>query len=194
MSPDKDEKTDMALIVVTAVPIVVLILRHFVKSFVVDNYTIYLILIAMTPWLAPWVKSFEIAGIGKLDLEGMQEAARKEGLIENDAKPDYLSKAKSLVPIGSETKGELVKSLVNIMNHIEKMAPGKTITTQKGLAGVINGLTIDENQKCLLHGVASIYGNILKGKSINSQVAEFALKIGPGLLKKLEDRQSSASP
>lgn len=190
MNSDNGETTDLAVIVVTVVPLAVLVIRHFVPSFKMDNYTIYLILIAMAPWLATWIRTVEFAGVGKVDFNGIHDAAKQDGLIDDGDKEDYLSKAKSLINIGPETKNELVKTLVGIMKQSETMVKEKGMDPPKDFIQTIDMLSkkevIDDNQKRLLLGVADIYSRVLKGKSIDSRIAEFAIKIGPRLLEKLK--------
>lgn len=158
---DDNGKTDLAPFVVTGIPLIILIIRHFVSSFVMDNYTIYLLLIAMTPWLAPWIKTLELSGFAKVDFNDMQNAAKQEGFLEKSEKSNFSSQTKSIIPIGSETKGELAKMGGVLADTLGKLAESKGISPQQNITQVIDSLRVDnsinDNQRSMLLGVTQIF-------------------------------------
>lgn len=190
----------LASLVVTLLPLIFLGIRHFVSSFKMDDYTIYLLLIAVTPWIVPWIKTVELPGVGKVDFNGMRDAAKQAGLLEESESADLLSKAKSFIPSGSDTKGKLATMWVGLADNLSNLAELHNMPQQKDIRSTIDSLSekklIDGNQHALLLGVANIFNGVLKGKTIDSRIAELALKVGPQLsiaLKQLavpDDNQS----
>lgn len=184
-----DNKNDLAFYIVTGVPLLVLVLRNF-SLFTVDNYTIYLLLIAMTPSIAPWIKTVELSGVGKMDFNGMRDAARQAGILENSENTDLLSKVKSIAHRESDTKGELVKMWVGIADNLSNIATLHNVPQQKDVSSTIDSLRekklISESHQTLLLGISKIFNGVLKGRKIDKRIAEFALNVGPQLSAALQ--------
>ena len=97
---DKNNNTRLKILV-TAVAIIVLVLRYVYPNLVIDGITIGLILLALIPWLAPIIKSVEIFGIGKVELQDLKDEVEKiKGAVESvEQKAEFASAPSSEVRI-----------------------------------------------------------------------------------------------
>lgn len=91
-------------------------------AFIPDAITVGLVLVAFVPWLAPIIKTIELTGVGKLELQNLQiqvdEVKEKEAMLrsEVDALRFLLS--------GFVTEWELV--------HLQKLANPEPFAYQRG--------------------------------------------------------------
>ena len=125
-----DKKNTYLKILVTAVAIIVLALRYVYPNLVIDGITIGLILLALIPWLAPIIKSIEIFGIGKVELQDLKDEVEKiKGAVESvEQKAEFASAPSSEMRIS-----ELGIKSPDELNVELKALAQKYVQTRKNL-------------------------------------------------------------
>jgi hypothetical protein len=64
-------------IVITAVALMIVILHNVFPQLKIDGITFGLLILAAVPWLAPLIKSIELPGIGKIELQELKRQAEE---------------------------------------------------------------------------------------------------------------------
>jgi hypothetical protein len=161
---DKNNNTRLKILV-SAVAVIFLILRYVCPNLVIDGITIGLILLALIPWLAPIIKSIEITGIGKVELQDLKNEVEKiKGAVESvEQKAEYAAASVPEKDTANFNKSdhESLKELANKYVETRKnlrSSPERTAIMTKifkemvQLASKINTLDVDSLLLSSNHG------------------------------------------
>lgn len=183
-------------IIVTVVFVLTLIV-HTLTDIKVDNTTIILIVLALIPWIIQYIKSFEINGVGKVELinreekEKIRKAADSAGLAEN--KGINYSQYTFYNLREQDPKLALAGLRIEIENKLRSIAEKEGIkNTNAGIRQLTNILneshTIDNNEAAVIRDLIGILN-----KAVHSQMQEYddnsfdwVFNLGLKLLNSLE--------
>ena len=122
---DKNNHTGLKILV-SVIAVLVLVVRFVCPNLIIDSITVGLILLALIPWLAPIIKSIEIFGIGKVELQDLKNEVEKlKGAVESaEQKAEY---AAADVPEKNTSK-----TIMSAQDSLKELA-NKYIATRKNL-------------------------------------------------------------
>lgn len=159
----------------------------FVDGFTVDSIAIVLLILAVLPWLFPYLKSLELPGGIKIELKAVQEAINK--VASNDA-PETDSPPRNIDP---------QLALVALRIDIEKLI--RSYQTDIGTKNSSLSIRVQvlANDGVLSREVAQGILEIIKlgnaaahGAEVDKDAAEFVLFKSNSIIKQLEAQLKNA--
>jgi hypothetical protein len=165
----------------------------------IDAITVTLLVVAFLPWLSSVFKSIELPGVLKIqyqDFEKIEERARDTGLLIDETakgKEDYSFQTVASTDPNLALAGlriELEKRLLNLAESRD-LKPYK-----RSLGALLSDLNrhqlINGAESGLLADLAGLLNSAVHGAVVDPSAAEWALDIGPKILKALDERSASA--
>ena len=175
-------------------------LIHLLRpTIAIDGITLMLLVIALTPWLAPIFKSLEFPGGWKVEFQDLQKAAvraEQAGLLSPQPEP---TAAQFTFQQLAETDPNL--SLAGLRIEIEKRLV--TLSEKRGLVVRSRGISqllraLREHQvlspeaSATLADMAGLLNSAVHGAQVDPRATEWAMSVGPRLLKALDDLANQA--
>lgn len=176
-----------------------LVLIHLIwPSISIDAITLFLLAVSILPWLNSIFKSIELPGGLKVEyqeLEKIEERAVQAGLItteSNNHEDEYsfqtvASKDPNLALAGLRI--ELEKRLINL--GMSKKLP----IYKKSLFALLEDLNrhqiINAAEKSVMSDLIPLLNSAVHGAKVDISVLDWALDIGPKILKALDKRSES---
>lgn len=183
-------------ILITLVALLVAIIHVAFPDLTIDAITVFLLVVALLPWLIPLVRSLEFPGGWKVEFQELEKArnkAEKAGLLSNKAKqaktPSYsfesiLDKDPNLALAGLRI--ELEKRLVQIAK-LNKLNVSKASINQ--LLRLLNQekiLTSEESSA--LSDMSGLLNAAVHGADVDKRATEWAMEVGPKVLHSLDEK------
>jgi hypothetical protein len=184
-------------IFITVVAAIVAIIHVVWPAITIDSITVFLLVIALLPWLIPLVKSMEFPGGWKVEFQELEKAkkkAEKAGLLstyknKRKKRPSYsfesiLADDPNLALAGLRI--EIEKRLVQLasMNHLDVRKAGigqlLRLLSQKQI------LTPDETSA--FADLSNLMNAAVHGADVDRRAADWAFDIGPILLQGLDEK------
>jgi diacylglycerol kinase len=174
-------------------------LAHFVwPAIQIDAITVTLLIVAVLPWLSSLFKSIELPGGLKIqyqDLEKIEQRARNAGLLTDEAvkgKENY-----SFQTVASTDPNLAFAGLrIELEKRLLKLAESRDLKPSRrslgGLLADLNGIElINGAERAFLSDLAALLNSAVHGAVVDPSAAEWALDIGPRILKALDERAAS---
>ena len=197
-------------ILVSFVAIVISAAHIFMPSVTIDAITLILFLLAVLPWLLPYIKEFEIPGVVKISLPETKAATDKLGEdqiiklkpvhLKADTLPPRVTVTGSKEPPfeylrrASETEPNLalVGFRIEIEKRIIRLAETSGISTDRvGLHRLVGELVerdvISKSSASGLIELIALGNQAAHGANVTREAAEWVLDVGPSILMRLED-------
>jgi len=159
----------------------------FVGSFSVDVIAIILLVLAILPWLFPYLKSFELPGGFKIELKDVQKAFEK-------VTPDDTASVKD-VPTDLDPQ----LALVALRIDIEKLIRSYQTDIGNKHSSLSIRIQVLANEGILSRDVAEGILELIKlgnaaahGAEVDKDAAEFALYKSGAVIKRLEEQLKDA--
>lgn len=183
-------------IFITLVALMVAIIHVAFPDLTIDAITVFLLVVALLPWLIPLIRSLELPGGWKVEFQELEKAknkAEKAGLLSNKAKqaktPSYsfesiLDKDPNLALAGLRI--ELEKRLVQIAK-LNKLNVSKASINQ--LLRLLNQekiLTSEESSA--LSDMSGLLNAAVHGADVDKRATEWAMEVGPKVLHSLDGK------
>jgi hypothetical protein len=160
----------------------------------IDAVTLTLLVIALVPWLAPVFKSLEFPGGWKVEFHDLQKVAVR-------AEQAGLLAAKDVAPQPEFTFQRVAErdpnlALAGLRIEIEKrlvlLAEKHGIGVQgRGLAQLLRILAqrqiLTEGERSVLSDLSELLNFAVHGATVDERAAEWAMDVGPLILKALDD-------
>lgn len=165
----------------------------------IDAITVTLLVVAVLPWLGSLFKSIELPGGLKIlyqDLEKIEERARDAGLLSEEPtkeKEDY-----SFQTIASTDPNLALAGLrIELEKRLIKLAESRALKLgRKSLNSLLSELNqhelINGGERALVSDLAVLLNSAVHGAVVDPSAAEWALNIGPQILKALDERSASS--
>lgn len=164
----------------------------------IDTITLMLLIVALLPWLSSLFKSIELPGGLKIqykDLEKIEERARNTGLLTEETtkgKEDYSFQTVASTDPNLALAGlriELEKRLFKLAESYDLQPNRRSLST---LLTDLNGhQLIGGAERGLLSDLTALLNSAVHGAVVDASAAEWALDIGPRILKALDERAAS---
>ncbi len=167
----------------------------------IDAITLGLVVVALLPWLAPLVKSVELPGGLKVELQEVKDAAERvknAGLLAPSASPEriehtFLQVAQhdpNLALAGFRI--EIERRLVALCERNGISARNRGLSYLLRALGEKNLLTPEQNSA--IADLASLLNSATHGAQVDPAAAQWALDIAPELLESLSRLISPTGP
>lgn len=166
-------------------------------SLSIDAITLILIVIAILPWLAPLIKSFELPGGWKVEFQDLKNAssrAETAGLLAVKSSDEELFSFQTIA------KQDANLALAGLRIEIEKrlmlLANANNLNAQKnrpmGIGQLLGILTkekiLTHEERAILADMINLLNSAVHGADVDSRSADWAIDIGPRLLTSLDER------
>lgn len=168
-------------------------LVHIVwPSLAIDAITFGLLLIAVLPWLAPLVKSLELPGGWKIELQEMKDAtykAKDAGLLSPASETPSVSHSFQLVA-ESDPNLALAGLRIEIERRLVTLCEKHQIQVRSRSVGqMLRALdqkgVLTPEQRSALHDLTGLLNSAVHGAKVDTRTAAWAMEIAPDLLESL---------
>ena len=197
-------------ILISLIAIVIAATHVFLPSVTIDAITLILLVLAVLPWLLPYIKDFEIPGVVKISLPETKAATdklKKDHIIK--VKPAQLKittyPAKVTVTGEKEAPFESLRrvsetepnlALVGFRIEIEKRIirlaeifgiPADRVSLQRLVGELVKKDVITKSSASGLIELIALGNQAAHGANVTREAAEWVLDVGPSILMRLED-------
>lgn len=183
---------------ITLLAVVVAVLHGIFPNITIDGISLTLLVIAMLPWLSSLFKSIELPGGLKVEyqaLEKIEERARSAGLLsEQVSSPPDTYSFQTVAP--RDPNLALAGLRIELEKRLVRLAESRQLPVRKSSIGYL--LTqlnqrelIAGSERALLSDMVGLLNSAVHGAEVEPAAAEWALEIGPRILKALEERAES---
>jgi hypothetical protein len=181
---------------ITLVALVVAIVHVAFPNVTMDAITVFLLVVALLPWLIPLVKSLEFPGGWKVEFQELEKAkskAEKAGLLSSKKKetkiPSYsfesiLEKDPNLALAGLRI--EIEKRLVQIAKLNKIDATRASIGQLLRLLNQEQILTPEESGA--LADMSGLLNAAVHGANVDKRATDWAMEVGPKILQSLDEK------
>ncbi|SFK53792.1 hypothetical protein [Lysobacter sp. cf310] len=167
----------------------------------IDAITLGLVVVALLPWLAPLVKSVELPGGLKVELQEVKDAAgkvRNAGLLEPSANPERIEHT-FLQVAQRDPNLALAGFRIEIERRLVALCERNGISAKnRGLGYLLRALSeknlLTPEQSSAIADLASLLDSATHGASVDPAAAQWALDIAPELLESLSRLISPTGP
>jgi hypothetical protein len=187
---------------VVTVCAILLALAHLIwPSISIDAITLSLIVIAILPWLTPFIKSLELPGGLKVELKDLQNVASRAdtaGLLA--AEPSKAEESFSFQSISKRDPNLALAGLrIEIEKRLGKLAEVSGIEQRRpmGIGQLLRALAqrevLTNDERSILADMVNMLNAAVHGAAVDRQSADWAIDIGPRLLTSLDERIGEAT-
>lgn len=179
-------------IFITVIALLVAIIHVVRPDITIDAITVFLLVLALLPWLIPLIRSLEFPGGWKVEfqeLEKVKNKADKAGLLSKNKSKSYsfeslLNKDPNLALAGLRI--EIEKRLIQIakLNNLnfERSSVGQLLR----LLAQNQALTVEETS--VLSDMTGLLNSAVHGAEVDKRAADWAIEVGPKLLQSLDEK------
>jgi hypothetical protein len=165
-------------------------------SLSIDAITLILIIIAILPWVAPLIKSFELPGGWKVEFQDLQDASSRAETAGLLAQRSSEEEQFSFQTIAKQDPNLALAGLrIEIEKRLMLLATSKSVTQKNRPMGIGQLLRVLTNEKVLTHEERAILADMINllngavhGANVDERSADWAIDIGPRLLTSLDER------
>ena len=181
---------------ITVAALLIAVAHLLWPNLTIDEITLILFVIAIVPWLAPLFKSLEFPGGMKIEFQDLQRArirADDAGLlaarVEMEETPQY-----SFQMVADEDPNLALAGLrIEIERRLVQLAESRGLEVRRaGVGGLLKILSekdvLTSNERGVLADMVSLLNSAVHGAEVDDRGAEWAMEIGPRLLKALDER------
>ena len=179
-----------------------MVLTHILwPSLAIDSITLGLLAIAVLPWLAPLVKSIELPGGLKIELQDLKEItdrAKDAGLLSATHDAPTVSHSFQLVADSDPNLAlaglriEIERRLVTLCEKHDIQVRSRSV--RQMLRALDQKEVLTPDQRSALADLTGLLNSAVHGASVDTQAAEWAMEIAPDLLDSLSRLTEPTGP
>ncbi|HAL29505.1 MAG TPA: hypothetical protein DCP20_02170 [Coriobacteriia bacterium] len=167
----------------------------------VDAVTVALLVIAVLPWLAPLVKSVELPGGLKIELQDLKQVesrANTAGLLAVEAAPAEAARFAFEAVAAQDPNLALAGLRIEIEKRLQTLARAYQLDTGRpmGVGQLLRTLTRAEvltgEERAVLADMTNMLNAAVHGADVGTDAAQWAIGVGPRLLTSLDERIAEA--
>ena len=181
---------------ITVVALIVAIVHVVWPNITIDGVTVFLLVVALLPWLIPLLKSLEFPGGWKVEFQELEKARNKvdkAGLLSKRSRKkrvvaysfeSVLDKDPNLALAGLRI--EIEKRLLQIakLNHLDA-----TRASVGQLLRLLNQRQIlTPQESSALSDMSGLLNAAVHGAEVDKRAADWAVEVGPKLLQGLDEK------
>lgn len=180
-------------ILITIGALIIASIRIIWPNLKIDAIILSLFIVAILPWLAPLFKSLELPGGWKFEFQDLINVEKRAGevglLAESDEAPEY-----SFQVIADHDPNLALAGLrIEIENRLVKIANSVNIDTKRSSVGRLMNILAKENlissqERSVLADIVGILNSAVHGAKVDDRSADWAMEVGPKLLKALDNK------
>jgi hypothetical protein len=181
-----------AITISMVVVAVVHLLRPDLK---VDAITITALVIAALPWLAPLVQELELPGGLKVKFQDLLVAkvkAEEAGLLASPTEAGALPEYSFLLVADTDPTLALAGLRIEIEKRLRLMAESHGLHVRPGVGSLLRELSraqvLTSEEQNVLADLVHLLNSAVHGAAVDEQAAEWAIDVGPRLLRSLDMR------
>lgn len=178
-----------------------LALAHIIwPQLAIDAIALALIVIAILPWLAPLIKSLELPGGWKVELQELQKAASRAesaGLL--SAEPSEKEAVFSFQSIANRDPNLALAGLrieiekrLSSLTEIHGLNSRRPMSVGQALRALEQAEVLTNEERSTLADMVTMLNAAVHGAQVDSRAAAWAIDVGPRLLTSLDERVSEA--
>ncbi len=178
-----------------------LALAHLIwPDLAIDAIALALIVIAILPWIAPIVKSFELPGGWKVEFQELQKAASRAetaGLLA--AEPSQKEAIFSFQSIATRDPNLALAGLrieigkrLSLLAEIYGLNSRRPMGVGQALRALAQAEVLTNEERSILSDMVNMLNAAAHGAEVDSRAANWAIEIGPRLLTSLDERVTEA--
>lgn len=160
-----------------------------------DAIGLALLAIAITPWVTPFIKSFELPGVFKIESKDLEQATQKvetAGLLANDEEIEDLDYSFQYI-INQDPNLALAGLRIELEKKLNELAIFYNINPQYKDAGRLLRLFtkkgfVSLNEQGALKELFFLLSEAVHGAKVDESATNWAMEIGPRILKNLDNR------
>lgn len=180
-------------------PAIVLVLAHLLIPWIsVDWVALALFAIAVAPWLVPIIKSVELPGGLKVeleDLEKLESRARNAGLLSENATPQNYETRSFMDVADSDPNLALAGLRIEIERQLNRIAEpfyrGRRVYGVRRMMELLRTEgALTKQQIAILSDLIGLLNSAVHGANVDPDSAAWALAVGPKLVMSLQEIDS----
>jgi hypothetical protein len=193
--------------IISGVAILLAILHILSPTLGIDAILISLLVIAVLPWIIPFLKTLELPGGVKIEFRDVKEATDKISVFEREKEAEILETAELFEVIIAEEEQDTFR----VLHHIAEIDPnlclvGFRIEIEKRLLRLAEQNDIDTYRRPLysivevlikrkmlpgpvasgLNDLIAMGNSAAHGANVSPDAAKLVLEVGPSILKTLD--------
>lgn len=195
---DKTNNISAIRCAISIVPLLLIFARLVNPNLKIDDTTLYLLAIALIPWLGFLIKTLELPGGIKIETKALEEAAVKAGLLPSVQPMSFVQKAQAYLPAKVTSKQEMVRKGFELIDAIRQTAIKNNINVGEDLKSSIDELAkklpdeiMDSQKKEVVKEVLTFIDQALDGRPVNQGAFHIVNIIATHLVDSL--KQSKAA-
>lgn len=201
MHVDRDSKKEPSTVllqrrlrIIVTIAALLLALTHLIwPRLAIDAITLGLLAIAVIPWLAPLIKSLELPGGWKVELQEMYQVtarAQNAGLIDADANAPTAEHSFQLIA-DRDPNLALAGLRIEIERRLLRLSEQHKIPLRShGISQTLKELdkrgVLTNDQRSVLADLMGLLNSAVHGATVDQAASTWAMGIAPGLLQSLD--------
>lgn len=185
---------------ISAAAIVIAIAHLLWPGAAIDGVTATLLLVTVLPWLQPLFKSLELPGGLKVEFQDLDKVAKRAdaaGLLAAPASPEQPPKYSFLQVASTDPNLALAGLRIELERRLEQLARSRGgDNAPTGIGNLLRYLNqkqlIGGAERAVLSDLVALLNAAVHGAKVDPEVADWALEIGPRILRALEERAASS--
>lgn len=183
-------------ILITLVAIVVAIVHVVFPSVTIDAITIFLLVLALLPWLIPLVKSLEFPGGWKVEFQELEKAkskAEKAGLLSSKSKKTKMLSYSFESILDKDPNLALAGLRIEIEKRLVQIAKLNNLDVSRASIGQLLRLLSQEQiltseESSALADMSGLLNSAVHGANVDVRATNWAMEVGPKLLQSLDEK------
>ena len=162
----------------------------------IDTITLVLLIIAIIPWLAPVIKSFELPGGYKIELKELETAkdkVEKVGLLSKEVQSPNIPQFSFQMVTNEDPNLALAGLRIEIERRLNEIAESRKIVAhKKGIRQLLDILSyqnvLTNDERGVLAELSSLLNRAVHGAEVDDRAAQWAIEVGPRILRALDEK------
>ncbi|HOI73146.1 MAG TPA: hypothetical protein PLO63_03265 [Syntrophales bacterium] len=174
-----------------------LALAHLIWPYLaIDVVTLVLLIIAILPWLAPLIKSFELPGGWKMEFQDLQKVSSRAdtaGLLA--AEPTKKEEIFSFQSIARQDHNLALAGLrieiekrLSLLSEVAGLKRNKVMGIGESLRALSKHDILTSEERSILSDMINMLNAAVHGATVDQRSADWAIDVGPRLLTSLDER------
>lgn len=162
----------------------------------IDAITLVLLIIAIIPWLAPVIKSFELPGGYKIELKELETAkdkVEKAGLLSKEDESPSIPQFSFQMVANEDPNLALAGLRIEIERRLNEIAESRKINAdKKGIRQLLDVLSnqnvLTNEERGVLADLSGLLNRAVHGAEVDNRAAQWAIEVGPRILRALDEK------
>ena len=186
---------------ITAGAVLLAIIHAIWPDLKIDAVTLVLLGMAVVPWLAPLFKSLELPGGWKVEFQELKDVtdrAGKAGLVADESTVAAENEFPFQLLASTDPNLALAGLRIEIEKRLVRLGKSNGLPVQRrGIGSLLRDLNqhelINGVERSVLSDLSGILNSAVHGATVEQAALNWAMEVGPRILRALDDRINSQS-